>query len=94
MRGRQTNYALSLTGFKQSGIGRIVLGNKGLKLSDEAFGNAVLSNHAVVLGLHNGAERINVNLVEVAALLLLQHLHGGGKVVIGELGQLGSALGE
>ena len=47
------------------------LGNQFLKLADEALGHTVFSDHAVIFGLHDGTECLDVDIVEAAALLLL-----------------------
>ena len=69
--------------FAQRLLALAVLGKDGLHLIVEAGGHAVLFDHAVILRLHSGAERIDVDLVERAALLLLElglRLVEGGEI--------------
>ena len=76
---------------QRSLVGLAVLGEDGLRLLIEAGGHAVLFDHAVILRLHSGAERIDVDLVERAALLLLELGLRLGKGCVGEVGQFLSA---
>lgn len=79
---------------QRSLIGLAVLGKDGLRLLVEGGRHAVFLDHAIKLRLHGSAERIDVDLVERAALLLLELGLRLGKGGVGEVGQLLSALGE
>ena len=57
---------------QRSLVGLAVLGEDGLRLLVEGGRHAVFLDHALKLRLHGSAERIDVDLVERAALLLLE----------------------
>lgn len=97
---RDTRHKKPVWGFRpsvsaqRSLVGLAVLGEDGLRLLVEGGRHAVLLDHAIKLRLHGGAERIDVDLVERAALLLLELGLRLGEGGVGEVGQFLSALGE
>lgn len=93
-RHQKAGMGLPAVSAQRSLVGLAVLGEDGLRLLIEGGRHAIFLDHAIKLRLHGGAERIDVDLVERAALLLLElglRLSKGG---VGEVGQFLSALGE
>lgn len=85
--GTKAGMGLPAVSAQRSLVGLAVLGEDGLRLLIEGGRHAIFLDHAIKLRLHGGAERIDVDLVERAALLLLElglRLSKGG---VGEVGQ-------
>ena len=86
--GTKAGMGLPAVSAQRSLVGLAVLGEDGLRLLIEGGRHAIFLDHAIKLRLHGGAERIDVDLVERAALLLLELARLGKEALVKSVSSL------